>query len=55
MYTQTVTLSQYISGTGTPQLQLFTLKIGASLVARVVKNLPATQETWLQPLGQEAS
>ena len=27
--------------------------IGASLVAQIVKNLPATQETWVQSLGQE--
>ena len=28
---------------------------GASLVAQTVKNLPATQETWVQSLGQEDS
>ena len=28
-------------------------KSGASLVAQMVKNLPAMQETWVQPLGQE--
>ena len=27
--------------------------IWASLVTQTVKNLPATQETWLQSLGQE--
>ena len=26
---------------------------GASLVAQLVKNLPANQETWVQYLGQE--
>ena len=26
---------------------------GASLVAQTVKNLPAMQETWVLPLGQE--
>ena len=26
---------------------------GASLVAQMVKNLPAIQETWIQSLGQE--
>ena len=26
---------------------------GASLVAQMVKNLPAMQETWVQSLGQE--
>ena len=26
---------------------------GASLVAQMVKNLPAMQETWVQPLGWE--
>ena len=26
---------------------------GASLVAQMVKNLPALQETWVQSLGQE--
>ena len=26
---------------------------GASLVAQMVKNLPATQETWVQSLGWE--
>ena len=28
---------------------------GISLVAQVVKNLPAMQETWVQSLGQEDS
>ena len=27
----------------------------ASLVAQLVKNLPAMQETWVRPLGQEDS
>ena len=27
--------------------------MGASLVAQLVKNLPAVQETWVQSLGQE--
>ena len=27
--------------------------IGASLVAQLVKNLPAMQETWVRSLGQE--
>ena len=27
--------------------------IRASLVAQMVKNLPATQETWVQSLGEE--
>ena len=27
--------------------------LSASLVPQIVKNLPATQETWVQPLGQE--
>ena len=27
--------------------------IGVSLVAQTVKNLPATQETWVRSLGQE--
>ena len=27
--------------------------LGASLVAQLVKNLPAMQETWVQFLGQE--
>ena len=26
---------------------------GASLIAQMVKNLPAVQETWVQSLGQE--
>ena len=29
------------------------LKIGASLVAQMVKNLPAMQETWVRSLGWE--
>ena len=29
------------------------LIFGASLVAQMVKNLPAMQESWLQPLGWE--
>ena len=28
-------------------------KTGASLVAQIVKNPPAKQETWVQSLGQE--
>ena len=28
-------------------------QVRASLVAHMVKNLPAMQETWLQPLGWE--
>ena len=31
----------------------FTGGVGASLVAQMVKNLPAIQKTWVQPLGQE--
>ena len=27
----------------------------ASLVAQIVKNLPAVQEAWVRPLGQEDS
>ena len=27
--------------------------MGTSLVAEMVKNLPAMQETWVQPLSQE--
>ena len=27
--------------------------LGVSLVAQTVKNLPATQETWVRSLGQE--
>ena len=40
----------------TPVLDLFdSLESSewASLVAQLVKNLPAKQETWVQPLGQE--
>ena len=36
-------------------LELHTLLIGASLVAQMVKNLPAMQETWVQSLGWEDS
>ena len=32
---------------------LFTFQFGASLMARMVKNLPAMQETWVRSLGQE--
>ena len=35
------------------QLRTFTSHCWASLVAQSVKNLPATQETWVQFLGQE--
>ena len=31
----------------------FLFYIGASLIAQLVKNLPAMQETWAQPLGWE--
>ena len=27
--------------------------LGASLIAQLIKNLPAMQETWAQPLGRE--
>ena len=30
-----------------------TFTLGASLVAQMVKNLPAIQETWVQSLGRE--
>ena len=36
-----------------PKGSYFVLPIWASLVAQLVKNLPAVQETWLQPLGWE--
>ena len=29
------------------------LQLRASLVAQIVKNLPATQKTWVRSLGQE--
>ena len=29
------------------------MAIGASLVAQIVNNLPAIEETWVQSLGQE--
>ena len=32
---------------------LFTTEFWASLVAQLVKNLPAVQETWVQSLGWE--
>ena len=31
------------------------MNMGASPVAQAIKNLPAMQETWLQPLGQEGT
>ena len=31
------------------------ISFSASLVAQMVKNLPAIQETWVQSLGQEDS
>ena len=31
------------------------MKLEDSLVAQIVKNPPAMQETWVQPLGQEDS
>ena len=31
------------------------IQIGASLVAQLVKNLPAMQETWVRSLGWEDS
>ena len=49
-------MSQELSGF--PQGVYFLLfktlnKVGASLVAQLVKNLPVMQETWVQFLGQE--
>ena len=32
---------------------LFMVSFGASLVAQMVKNQPAMQETWVRSLGQE--
>ena len=34
-------------------ISLLAISIGASLVAQLVKNLPAMQETWVQSLGWE--
>ena len=34
-------------------IQYHVIYHGASLVAQMVKNLPAIWETWVQPLGQE--
>ena len=34
-------------------LKYFPLWFGASLVAQLVKNLPAVQETWVRSLGGE--
>ena len=36
-------------------IQMFVYSLWASWVAQMVKNLPATQETWVRPLGQEDS
>ena len=38
-----------------PLSPLLHLGKGASLMAQMVKNPPAMQETWAQPLGQEDS
>ena len=35
------------------QKRVFYLMTGASLVAQMVKNLPAIQETWVRSLGWE--
>ena len=34
-------------------LKVYTKKFGSSLVAQLVKNLPAMQETWVRSLGWE--
>ena len=34
-------------------LQTCSVSIGASLVAQMVNNLPAMQETWVRSLGEE--
>ena len=31
------------------------MQMGASLVAQMVKHLPATQKTWVRSLGQEGN
>ena len=36
-----------------PLFTFFNVLSRASLVAQLVKNLPETQETWVQTLGQE--
>ena len=45
-------LLQLIQGT---YLENHCSTLWASLVAQMVKNLPSTQETWVQPLGWEDS
>ena len=35
------------------QLRILPLLVGASLVAQMIKNPPAMQETWVQSLGWE--
>ena len=37
----------------TELVKVFLRLLQAPLVAQAVKNLPAMQETWVQPLGQE--
>ena len=49
VYYNIVHVSEYIENYG-----YFSL-VGASLVAQMVKNLPAMKETWVQSLGQEDS
>ena len=38
---------------GKPKITRIIYKVQVSLVAQMVKNLPAMQETWVQSLGQE--
>ena len=40
-------------GTETQELDLILDALQASLVAQMVKNLPAMQETWVRSLGQD--
>ena len=49
VYYNIVHVSEYIENYG-----YFSL-VGVSLVAQMVKNLPAMKETWIQSLGQEDS
>ena len=54
VYTDNVWVSWLVGGV-CKEIVLFNRVVGASLVDKTVKNLPAMQETWVQSLGWEDS
>ena len=52
---KTIEIDRVLTYISKPIINGITLKLWASLVAQLVKNLPAMWETWVQSLGWEDS